>query len=88
MSTAIRTVRGCQEALEKESFPNDGENGRSDFAAGVDESITLNGVDLPTVVELPVSPPSSMHIDVQEYDRSSSEDGLVLHGTYLPCETV
>lgn len=62
VSAAITAVRGCQAVLESRA----GMTGQ--------EFSTFNGADLPTVTEQPVSPMSSIHVDLHEYRSSSCEE--------------
>lgn len=62
VSAAISAVRGCQAVLASKAgmTPN--------------EYSTFNGADLPTVTEQPVSPMSSVHVDLPDYRSSSSDE--------------
>lgn len=41
---------------------------------GTQEFSTFNGADLPTVTEQPLSPMSSIHVDLHDYRSSSSDE--------------
>ncbi|XP_034233213.1 uncharacterized protein LOC117640629 [Thrips palmi] len=62
VSAAITAVRGCQAVLAS----------RAGMTAY--EYSTFNGADLPTVTEQPVSPMSSIHVDLHDYGSSSSDE--------------
>lgn len=62
VSAAITAVRGCQAMLASKT------------GATAHDFSTFNGADLPAVTEQPVSPMSSIHVDLHDYRSSSSDN--------------